>query len=287
MSRRAESAMLSMLVLIVAVQLLSLGMMPALSASEVRVFEDPSATSNAILYVVLVLLFTGFLLLATRLGWSWLISGSIQLCLFLSIFYVLSVYLPELMAFLISIALMLAIIYYPEWYVIDSVGILVSAGVSVLFGISMSAIPVIVLLLILAVYDAISVYKTRHMVSLAESVINIKAPLLFVVPKSWGYSFRGDARVGHSDGRGAYFLGLGDAIMPTVLVVSANWSVPDGYTLFGVALPAIGTMLGTYLGFAILATASSDKPQAGLPFLNGGAVIGFLLGCVLAGVSPV
>ncbi len=287
MSRRAESAMLSMLVLIVAVQLLSLGMMPALSASEVRVFEDPSATSNAILYVVLVLLFTGFLLLATRLGWSWLISGSIQLCLFLSIFYVLSVYLPELMAFLISIALMLAIIYYPEWYVIDSVGILVSAGVSVLFGISMSAIPVIVLLLILAVYDAISVYKTRHMVSLAESVINIKAPLLFVVPKSWGYSFRGEARLGHSDGRGAYFLGLGDAIMPTVLVVSANWSLPDGYTLFGVALPAIGTMLGTYLGFAILATASSDKPQAGLPFLNGGAISGFLLGCVLAGVSPV
>lgn len=282
MGRRAERPMLWMLVLIIAVQVLSLGMMPALSASEVRVFEDPSATSNAILYIVLVLIFTGFLLLATKLGWSWLISGTIQLCLFLSVFYVLGVYLPWILAFSISLALMLAMVYYPEWYLVDSLGILVSAGVSVLFGISMETLPVVVLLSILAVYDAISVYKTKHMVMLAESVIKIRAPLLFVIPKSRSYSFRSQG----ADKREAYFLGLGDAIMPSVLVVSANWSLPVGHEVFGVSLPAIGAMLGTYLGFMVLATTSSERPQAGLPFLNGGAVIGFLAGCMLSGVWP-
>lgn len=282
MGRRAERPMLWMLVLIIAVQVLSLGMMPALSASEVRVFEDPSATSNAILYIALVLVFTGFLLLATKLGWSWLISGTIQLCLFLSVFYVLGVYLPWVLAFSISVALMLAMIFYPEWYVVDALGILVSAGVSVLFGISMETLPVIVLLAILAVYDAISVYKTKHMVALAESVIKIRAPLLFVIPKSRSYSFR----MHGADGRGAYFLGLGDAIMPSVLVVSANWSLPAGHDIFGVALPAIGAMLGTYIGFMALTTTSGERPQAGLPFLNGGAVIGFLTGCMLSGVRP-
>jgi hypothetical protein len=41
-------------------------------------------------------------------------------------------------------------------------------------------------------HDAISVYKTGHMVSLAEIMIKIKAPLLFVLPKSTGHSFRRD-----------------------------------------------------------------------------------------------
>ncbi len=48
----------------------------------------------------------------------------------------------------------------------------------------------------------------------------------------------------------------------------------------------IGAMVGTYAGFLALMKTTRDKPQAGLPFLNSGAILGFLLGCVLAGVRP-
>ena len=135
----------------------------------------------------------------------------------------------------------------------------------------------------------------------------MKAPLLFVVPKSRSYSFRKDqfsssgaeeSRAGESQAegsrasgsqsggkRGAYFLGLGDAIIPTILVISANTSLPAG-GFFGVNLPAIGAMLGTYLGFLLLMTTSRDRPQAGLPFLNSGVILGFLAGCALAGIRP-
>ena len=185
--------------------------------------------------------------------------------------------------------MLLLLRYYPEWYVIDAFGIVVCAGISSLFGVSMTILPTLLLLVILAVYDAISVYKTRHMVSLAEGVIKIKAPLLFVVPKSRSYSFRKDQaqsqlRIGsdqaenagsqQSGKRGAFFLGLGDAIIPTILVISANSSLPAG-GFFGVNLPAIGAMLGTYLGFLLLMTTSRDRPQAGLPFLNSGVILGF------------
>ena len=170
---------------------------------------------------------------------------------------------------------------------IDLVGLLVCAGVSTLFGLSMTTLPAILLLIVLAVYDAISVYKTHHMVSLAEGVMKIKSPLLFIVPRQRGYSFRTDA--GGKD-RGAYFLGLGDAIIPTVLVISANWFLAaPRYDLggsIGVNAPALGAMLGTYLGFVLLSLTPRDKPQAGLPFLNGGAVVGFLLGSLVAGVWP-
>ena len=90
---------------------------------------------------------------------------------------------------------MLLLRYYPEWYIIDAFGILVCAGISSLFGVSMTILPALLLLVVLAVYDAISVYKTRHMVSLAEGVIKMKAPLLFVVPKSRDYSFRRDPEI--------------------------------------------------------------------------------------------
>jgi presenilin-like A22 family membrane protease len=45
-------------------------------------------------------------------------------------------------------------------------------------------------------------------------------------------------------------------------------------------------MLGTYAGFILLMTTSRDRPQAGLPFLNSGSILGFLAGCLAAGIWP-
>jgi presenilin-like A22 family membrane protease len=307
MSGSSKVPVLVMLLFVIAVQLLALAVTPAISASDYRVFEDPTSASNPVVYMLLILAFTALLLLAMKLKKGWIVSGFIQLSIAASIYYLLAAFMSPLLALLPTAGVLLLLHYYPEWYVIDAFGIVVCAGISSLFGISMTVLPTILLLLILAVYDAISVYKTRHMVSLAEGVIKMKAPLLFVVPKSRSYSFRkeqfsssgaeesraGESQVegsragdSHSGGkRGAYFLGLGDAIIPTILVISANTSLPAG-GLFGVNLPAIGAMLGTYLGFLLLMTTSRDRPQAGLPFLNSGVILGFLAGSALAGIRP-
>ena len=307
MSESSRVQVLVMLFFVIAVQLLALAVTPAISAGESRVFQDPASASNPVVYMLLILAFTAFLLLAMKLKIGWVVGGFIQLSIAASIYYLLAAFMSPPLALLPTAGVLLLLHYYPEWYVIDAFGIVVCAGISSLFGISMTVLPTILLLLILAVYDAISVYKTRHMVSLAEGVIKMKAPLLFVVPKSRGYSFRKDqfsssgaeesraggsqaegSRAGGSQSggkRGAFFLGLGDAIIPTILVISANTSLPAG-GFFGVNLPAIGAMLGTYLGFLLLMTTSRDKPQAGLPFLNTGVILGFLAGCALAGIRP-
>jgi presenilin-like A22 family membrane protease len=291
---------LTMLFFVITVQILALAVTPAISESDSRVFQDPTSTSNPFVYMILILAFTALLLLAIKMNQGWIISGFIQLSIALSIYYLAVAFLPPLFALVPTAVVLLLIRYYPEWYVIDAFGIAVSAGISSLFGVSMTTLPTLMLLVILAVYDAISVYKTRHMVSLAEGVIKMKAPLLFVVPKSRNYSFRKDQSLLTKEGsgnqgegqaadikgkRGAYFLGLGDAIIPTILVISANTSLPVG-GLFGVNIPAIGAMLGTYLGFFILMTTSRDRPQAGLPFLNSGVILGFLVGCAIAGIRP-
>jgi len=286
MTESSRAPVLVMLCFMIAVQLLALAITPAISASGNRVFEDPTSASNPVYYLLLILAFTAFLLLAMRLRQGWVISGIILVSVAASIYYVLVAFMSPAMALLPTLAVLLLLRFYPEWYIIDAFGILVSSGIAALFGVSMTTLPALLLLLVLAVYDAISVYKTRHMVSLAEGVIDIKAPLLFVVPKSRDYSFRRDQISISGDGkRGAYFLGLGDAIIPTVLVISAYWSLPAA-SIFGFGFPTLGAMLGTYAGFLLLMTTTRDKPQAGLPFLNAGAILGFLAGCAAAGVRP-
>jgi presenilin-like A22 family membrane protease len=287
-SAESNGPMIVMLLFMVAVQLLALALMPSIAGSDARVFEDPESTTNPIIYVIFILGFTLFLLLAIRLRQGWVINGFILLAVASSIYYVLLAFMPPLQALIPTLAVLLLLRYYPEWYIVDAFGILVCAGISALFGVSMTTLPVILLLLILAVYDAISVYKTRHMVSLAEGAIKMKAPLLFVVPRSRDYSFRKEqmeVSVKARGDRGAYFLGLGDAIIPTILVISANLYIPAP-AILGVNLPALGAMVGTYAGFLALMRTARDSPQAGLPFLNSGAVLGFLLGCALAGVRP-
>ena len=71
------------------------------------------------------------------------------------------------------------------------------------------------------------------------------------------------------------FMGLGDLVMPTILVISApQFAAPA----WGV-LPALGAAVGTLVGFAVLmGFVLKGNPQAGLPLLNGGAIVGFLAG---------
>jgi presenilin-like A22 family membrane protease len=183
--------------------------------------------------------------------------------------------------FTLSILATVLLYKYPEWYVIDGLGILIAAGVAAIFGSSLVWYLVVILLVLLAVYDAISVYKTKHMITLAEGVIDLKTPILFVIPKRRDYSFIRDGIGKLDDGgeRAAFIIGMGDLIMPSILVVSANVFLQGG-RLFGIInLPALGAMIGSLAGLAVLLHfVSSGKPQAGLPPLNGGTILGFLLG---------
>ena len=70
------------------------------------------------------------------------------------------------------------------------------------------------------------------------------------------------------------FMGLGDVIFPGMLVVSAvQWLPSDGLFV------GLITMLGGLLGYLILMTyVAKGRPQAGLPLLNGGAILGYIIG---------
>ena len=283
--------------LLLAVEIGSILISLPVQAAGITAFEDPTSLANPFIFIVILLVFTGFLLLLIKYGKKKWIAAIIALSIFLTFVYIFTalVYVvtadPNLSIFLILTLSILAtaLLYkYPEWYVIDGLGILIAAGVAAIFGSSLEYYLVVILLILLAVYDAISVYKTKHMITLAEGVIDLKTPILFVIPKRRDYSFIRDGIGKLDDGseRAAFIIGMGDMIMPSILVVSANVFL-KGWRIAGIInIPALGAIIGSLAGLSVLLYfVSSGKPQAGLPPLNGGTILGFFLGWALVGFS--
>lgn len=288
--------LLWMLFLFLALQALALFLAP-FYPSDYGAFPDQNDPVNPLLYVVMLVLMTGLILLLIRLGLQKIIKGFFLFAVALTSFFVL---LPVVYQFvpdadassLISLALgaclVAALLLRPEWYVVNLVGFIVGCGAAIVLGISLGILPVLILLVILAIYDAISVYKTRHMIALADGVLPLRLPVVFVVPKDKGFtmdSMEDGAFSEHPAAeRGAMLMGVGDAVIPAILTVSAYLSLPASSAHFADAnlLVALGALIGSIVGFmALMRYVMKGRPQAGLPLLNGGAIIGFGLAYLL------
>ncbi len=288
--------LIGMALMLLLVQLIAVALSEPFEEQEFKAFSNPEDPGNALIWMGIILIFTAIIFIIIKYNKKWLIQAFILIAVASTIYYVFfalfSMFLPEGLSNLLTISLSIALTFvlykFPEWYVIDIIGVIVGAGASSIFGISLAIIPALVLLILLAVYDYIAVYRTKHMVALAEGVMDLKLPILLVIPKHWRYSFLTDKF--DKEEREAFFMGLGDAVMPTILVISANTFVNAGYytlPLIGaINIPAIGAIIGTLVGFSVLmGFVMKGKPQAGLPFLNGGVILGYIVGSLIAG-SP-
>jgi presenilin-like A22 family membrane protease len=286
--------LLGMPLMLLFVQLIAVLLVIPMQAAGLVAFEDPESVANPLIFIGMLLVFTLVLLLLIRMGGRRFISVFIGISIFLTFVYIFSAL--SLLALgpttaaaagtLVGAVAATALLYlYPEWYVIDTLGVLISAGVASIFGISLAVLPVLVLLVLLAVYDAISVYRTKHMITLAEGVLETKSPIMVVVPKRMDYSFRREGlNIAEGEERGAFVMGMGDLIMPSILVASSHAFVDAPAVFWVLSAPTLGAMAGSLVGLAVLLHfVNKGKPQAGLPPLNGGAILGFLVGAALAG----
>jgi len=363
------------------VQLGALALVGPFESAGYQAVEDTDNPVNSLVYVVAILVMTGVMLAIIKFGLEWILRALMVFAgAYISLF-VLRVVIPpvvtvpvggfgiNLLAWLLAAGLGVALWVYPEWYVVDAAGVVMGAAAAGLFGISFGVLPALVLLVVLAVYDAISVYGTEHMLTLASGVMDLKVPIVLVVPLSLSYSYldaempdpvaeedeadtsegsggedaatedattedattedattedtategtvteaavNGGEAVADADGDGkpespaaseaeesdtfdreALFIGLGDAVIPTVLVASAAFFAPDSVPAvdllgFPVALPALTAMVGTLVGLVILLRmVLKGRAHAGLPLLNGGTIAGYLIGALAGGLSLV
>ncbi|WP_135819621.1 presenilin family intramembrane aspartyl protease PSH [Halostella litorea] len=339
---RAYAAVAATVGIFLLVQVGALALVEPFQSAGYQATEDPGDTTNSFAYLGAILVATVVMLAAIKFDARWFIRGLIVFTSGLLSWYVLNVVVPpvvtvpaggaavNVLAVAGAAAIVVGLLVHPEWYVIDAAGIIMGAGAAGIFGISFGILPAIVLLTALAVYDAISVYGTEHMLTLAEGVMDLNVPIMFVVPTSLPYSFLdagdgadstdgegaddpegtadaaaaapnggepaadGDADSVTDEGpmeRDALFIGLGDAVMPTIIVASAAFFVDAGtIEVPGIALnlAALSAMVGTTLGLlALMTMVLKGRAHAGLPLLNGGAIGGYLVGAMASGLTLV
>ena len=277
---RDVAPFVGMAALFLAVELLAIAFVPSFEAAGLQATENAQDPTNSVLYFGAILVFTAFLLGAVRLGYDIVLRAVIIGSVGVLCFYALSALVPVVGAAAGGVVVAGLVAVYPEWYVVDTAGVLMGAAGAGIFGISFGVVPALLLLVVLAVYDAVAVYRTEHMLTLADGVMDLKLPVMFVVPRRPGYSFVEDTEeVTEGDESDALFMGLGDAVIPGVLVASAAHFVGYG--------PAAGALVGALVGFvALMRKVAEGEPHAGLPLLNGGAITGFFVGAYVFGVTP-
>lgn len=303
--------------LMLALQLLALWLLIPFNEAGYEAVDDPSNPAYGAIFVIVILIASGFMLLAFKYDLQQIIRAAIIGIAGLLTWYVIAALSPrwllievsgvffDPLAPILAIGVIIALIYHPEWYVIDGAALIIGAGAAALFGISFSVLPIVLLLVILAVYDAISVYGTKHMLTLAEGAMSMRLPVLLVIPLSVGFSTSEmveeqdeteatpeevERDIEAAQEMDAIFLGLGDLVIPSMLIVSAA-SQGLGETVItfgglGLGWEVLGAVAGSLLGLIVLmAMVFRGRAHAGLPLLNGGVILGYLVGALAAGIG--
>ena len=296
------TSMVGMAGMFIATILIGLSIQPVYDIPEARAFGEAGASKGGFIALELMMIgiFTVAIIWLARKGIDWLIKGIVLFALWMSMFYAVQPYAALLLiilgmesfatvaatSFMVSAGSIYLLHIFPEWYVVNGVGIMVGAGVVTMIGVSFVPVLIILFMIAAAIYDHWAVNGSKHMLELADTMIDLKLPVLLVAPKSSDYSFldEGD-RVMRDDppenspmdwddpvpnvavgkdkpkGREALFMGLGDVIFPGMLVISSVSFLPEtGSELTYV----FGTM---YTGPCLLYTSPSprDKRQSRMP----------------------
>ncbi|MDZ7730465.1 MAG: presenilin family intramembrane aspartyl protease PSH [Natrialbaceae archaeon] len=301
--RRLALAVVVTIALFLTIQFGALALAEPFEVADRQVVEDPEDPGSSVIFILAILVATAVMLAGFRFnaelmirGVLILVSGSLAWIVFRDVLPAIMVGPLHAPAAIGTLGVVAGLALYPEWYVIDIAGIVMGAGAAGLFGISLGIFPVMLFLVALAIYDAISVYRTEHMLSLAEGVMDLRVPVVLIVPVTAGYSvFEDDPDIPDAASaedddpeRDAFFIGLGDAVIPTILVVSvAVFGAGDPFAIPVVTLtgPALGAIVGTILGLTtLLYFVHRGRAHAGLPLLNGGAILGYLAVALAGGV---
>lgn len=194
----------------------------------------------------------------------------------------LGVFIPFFLIVLgIAFALMLLKIFLPNPLIHNSVEVLMYSGIALLFAPMFGVLYASILLIAISIYDIIAVWKSKHMVKLAEFQASTKIFAGLLVP----YDFKKFAKAksldisgkpGKKDARAA-ILGGGDVVFPLIFNGAiAQFLLTLGFSklsTFLYALIPIGTV--TLALILLFAYSRKGKFYPAMPFLSAGCFAGY------------
>ncbi|HLC68919.1 MAG TPA: presenilin family intramembrane aspartyl protease [Candidatus Bilamarchaeaceae archaeon] len=243
---------------------------------DLTVVSDGNAPESAFLFFGYILLGAVFIVVLIRyfFRWVWmfrllefmLISTSSSLVFYavarLALDYTLSMGIGLLLGLLFAA---IKILGAPTK---NAAAILATAGVGAVFGISLGVIPLMIFLVLLAIYDFVAVFLTKHMVQMARFMIQ-KEMAFTVTARTWL-----PAEKGKKPEEKRIDLGTGDLIAPITMEVAV---LPWGLTA------SLFVMLGALLSLGIFLFLVWKRKMVlpALPPIVSGTILFFFLGLAM------
>lgn len=232
--------------------------------------EDPM---NALLFTAYILLGAASMLILIRLFGRFpilirllefmLISSASSIVFYAFFRFVAGYEISTLAAIGMALVFSGAKVFYPGLK--NAAAVFATAGVGVIFGISLGLVPLILFLILLSIYDFLSVFATKHMVEMANFVVKEKVAFTVTAkappPVPGGREQRID-------------LGTGDMIAPIMLEVSALSFNPVAtiFVFFGAVVS---------LGLFLLLVFRKKMVLPALPPIVLGMIVSLMLGFLL------
>lgn len=268
-----DTAVLVIVLLYVAAGLLSLVLAPLYVINELTLFENPENPVNVLFLMLSIIIVFVVVMVIVKLKLEVVLKGLFYFSAFTVLFVTISILIPEspfsiTVTALSSASILILLNRFYKWYIVDTVGVFLSASLAAWFGASLSPHVLVILLFLMAVYDYFAV-KSGGMVNLAEKTLRMNLPTMLVSPIK---SIPKGLKVVEGEGRKGAFLGLGDVAFPNMLTVSTFLNT-------GGILAAILVLTGGLVGLIIVlyTVRYFKKPQPGLPYIGLGAALAWII----------
>jgi len=150
--------------------------------------------------------------------------------------------------------------------------VLAIPSIGALIGASLGILPSLIFIILLSVYDFVSVFITKHMIYMAKEVT--RRPSAFALSMPYKFKKPITFKVGKEKIKKrfhVFHLGSGDMVIPLMFAVS----VLAAYGL----VQALITVLGSAISFFLMLYFFTKKPQAlpAIPIISSGTLAGFLI----------
>lgn len=175
--------------------------------------------------------------------------------------------IPQLIAIFLAIILSIIKIYKPNVYIHNLTELFIYGGLAAIFVPIFSILSASILLILISIYDAIAVWKTKHMIKMAEAQKEIKVFAGMSIPyKQQTASKKSKTKQKIT----AAILGGGDIGFPMIFagaVLKTSGFIPA-------ILIAIFASASLFLLFYF---AEKEKYYPAMPFLSAGCFFGYLI----------
>lgn len=215
--------------------------------------------TQSIIYIISAIVFvTVLFLLIQKMNWKFLMKAWFTLAFILCVSVSLTVFVADWLAIIIAAVLIAIRMKEKDLYLHNFTEILIYGGAVAVFAPLLTVFSMAIIMIIISFYDFISVFVTKHMITLAkgQSQEGVFAGLVI--------KFKDEVAI----------LGGGDVAFPLMFASVVMTEIS--------AITAIFTIYGAALGLlALIILGKRKKFYPALPLITLGSFAGFLLGILI------